>query len=76
MAKAYTEVRGHGLKHEGRPHTLDGRRSERDYGLRFDGPGRGLCGCGELSPELTSNYQRKAWHRIHKAEITQNASIT
>lgn len=76
MPKGYTGVRGHGLKDAGRPHDATGKRSVTNFGLHFDGVGRGLCGCGELSPELTSNYQRKNWHRTHKTEITQKASST
>lgn len=31
--------------------------------------GHGKCSCGALSGLLPSNNQRKAWHRLHKAEI-------
>jgi hypothetical protein len=61
---AYTELPGHGLQNEGDSFHPDGTRT-----FHIAGRGHGLCSCGILSPELTSNHQRKAWHRQHKAAI-------
>jgi hypothetical protein len=65
---AYTELLGHGLQNEGDSFHPDGTRT-----FHIAGRGHGLCSCGILSPELTSNYQRKAWHRQHKAAIKESA---
>lgn len=67
MAKAYTEVRGHGLQSEGLPYDLDRHRID-------ERTGHGLCSCGVYSPVLASNSQRQKWHRGHKTEIQQKAN--
>lgn len=61
---AYTGVPGHGLQNEGAAFLPDRTRA-----WAVGGPGHGLCSCGELSPEFTSNYKRKNWHRQHKTEV-------
>lgn len=33
------------------------------------GEGRASCSCGAMSRILPSAYQRKKWHRAHKAEV-------
>lgn len=55
-------LKGHGLFGEGHPCDATGRRS-------WGSDGHGKCSCGALSESLPSNNQRKAWHRLHKAEI-------
>jgi hypothetical protein len=53
---------GHGLHRQGDPVL--------DTDPRLPGwSGRALCNCGAQSPILTSNRQRKAWHRRHKADV-------
>jgi hypothetical protein len=72
---ATTRVR-HTLVDQGSPHNSLGRRITRgsDNRLQIGGPGQGLCSCGSLSTELGSNYQRKAWHRGHKADTDGTAT--
>jgi hypothetical protein len=72
--RAYTEIRGHGLQNEGAPHDTAGERIYTGIYYQIGGPGHGRCGCGELSPALPSDYQRKKWHRKHKTEIEGAAS--
>lgn len=59
-------VPGHTLWYEGAPHDDNGRR--RGW-QGTHGQGRGVCSCGERSDVLTSGYQRKQWHREHKAAV-------
>lgn len=59
-------VTGHALVSEGAPHDINGCR------LGWQGTfgrGRAKCSCGALSDVLPSGYQRKRWHREHKAEV-------
>jgi hypothetical protein len=38
--------------------------------------GRGICACGEWSPELPSAYARQKWHKLHKTEVlTKRAEV-
>jgi hypothetical protein len=61
-----TNLPGHALTGEGVAHEKrrDGRWQSTTSRL-----GVGLCECGETSPELTSNNQRKAWHAQHKDAV-------
>jgi len=61
-----TRLSGHTLYAEGKPCVPDAKYA---YNL-VDGPvGRGLCSCGEQSPELGSNSARRRWHRDHKEAV-------
>lgn len=64
----------HTLWYEGAPHGDDGVRIITGNGryLGVAGVGRARCSCGELSPVLPSAYQRKAWHRAHKADAAND----
>jgi len=64
-------IDGHGLVFEGSPFSDHGKRLH----VGTYGPGRAKCSCGALSPSLTSGYQRKAWHRKHKAEVAQGSAV-
>lgn len=62
-------LQSHGLRFEGAPHDEAGNRITRGFGPPgIGGSGRAKCGCGTLSPVLPSAYQRKQWHRAHKAD--------
>lgn len=67
-------VSGHALWYEGAPHDDNGRR----IGWQgTHGEGRGVCTCGARSEVLPSGYQRKRWHREHKAAVlSQNGRST
>ena len=65
-------VKGHSLTDKGAAFRLPGcpevacvATSRR----RLVGSGHGWCSCGELSPHLTSNRERRSWHRAHKSQI-------
>ena len=62
-----TRLSGHMLIREGAPFNLS--RKYIGVGWSSSGRGRGLCTCHELSDELNTANERKAWHRTHKAEI-------
>lgn len=67
----------HGLLFEGAPHDEKGHRIV--YGRAgsyqgVGGEGRGKCRCGKLSEVLPSAYKRKAWHKLHKAEVSSASS--
>lgn len=55
-------VSGHTLRHEGQAFNERGVRDGTANGY-------GRCSCGAQSPWLTSDYQRKDWHRRHKSEV-------
>lgn len=56
-------VPGHTLPHEGR---ILGSWTW------SSGPGRGVCSCGEESPEvLPSTAARQRWHREHKETVVE-----
>lgn len=64
-------IKGHGLSGEGHDvHREDGSRiryPEYRNGSRI---GCARCSCGELSPLLSSDNQRKKWHRdVHKPAV-------
>lgn len=65
-------VPGHSLWSGGAPHDERGNRIDGNGG----GRGRGVCRCGELSGVLPSTFQRKRWHREHKAAIAAAADET
>lgn len=62
---------GHGLRFEGAAFLHNSRGElDRVWGQGVGGYGYALCACGATSPTpLPSAYQRKAWHRSHKAEV-------
>lgn len=69
-----TRLPGHGLQSEGKPYERGG--DEQDPWVRVGfGPhpgshiGVALCSCGEASPVLESDGQRKRWHREHKNQV-------
>jgi len=63
-----SRLAGHELAYEGAPFNAKKQRTNwLMQGVR--GVGRGLCSCGELSDNLPSGAQRKAWHREHKNTI-------
>ena len=67
-----TSVRlpGHGLWSEGWPvDATPGHWPGWRQRQHRSGRGRGLCECGEMSPELDSAAARKRWHRDHKAAV-------
>jgi hypothetical protein len=63
-----TRLVGHGLRAEGAAFFLfaPGKVQRRLIG---NGPGRGLCECGDVSDELPNRAARKRWHREHKEQI-------
>lgn len=66
----------HTLVAEGAPHNDFGVRIHKGYGYPgVGGPGRAKCSCGQLSEVLPSAYQRKAWHRAHKATNPADISV-
>ena len=73
-ALAAVRVPGHTLRSEGKPYkvlvvTEAGTQvSQRVYDSKT---GRALCSCGALSDLLTTDGQRKRWHRAHKTEIRE-----
>lgn len=40
------------------------------------GGGHAICECGERSPHLESNRERRSWHREHKAEAAAGQPVT
>lgn len=71
-----TIVRGHALRDEGAPYDEHGRpRQTADGGVQHGGTGHALCECGQLSPLLASDRERKSWHRGHKAEIRDAVAV-
>lgn len=38
-----------------------------------DRVGSGRCTCGERSPQVTTDGQRRAWHRQHLLELSDDA---
>lgn len=60
-----SRVAGHGLRGEGAGHDANGKRIwPPDRALAH-----GKCECGELSPPVLTNAQRKRWHKWHKQQI-------
>jgi hypothetical protein len=70
MSPINTRLPGHELQYEGQPYTAKGYKI---MGLQGStgGVGRAKCSCGELSDNLPSGTQRKAWHREHKKTIRE-----
>ncbi|KQO98687.1 hypothetical protein [Leifsonia sp. Leaf264] len=64
-----TEVRGHGLANEGAPFDMNADRISSGLFGGTSGTGRAKCACGQLSDVYQSAYQRRAWHRQHKADV-------
>lgn len=57
-----SKMTGHALQRGGWPYVIeDGKWVESSD---FDGHAR--CECGEWSPRLPSDRQRKKWHKAHK----------
>ena len=63
-----TNLRGHALRGEGMGHK-PGDEDEPWVTIWRGWTGVGLCECGEVSPVLESNADRKRWHIAHKDEI-------
>lgn len=57
----------HALKNSGAPFTSAGELVHPENPKSTSGDGRAMCSCGELSDELASGAERKAWHKEHKA---------
>lgn len=62
---------GHALAHGGVPVDEHGQTLERANGWHRStaGPGRAMCQCGLISPELSGPTRRSNWHRQHKDTI-------
>ena len=58
-------VPGHHLLQAGAPYEWDGRK----WYIVSGKIGKGLCTCGTPSDTLSTDGQRKAWHRQHREEI-------
>lgn len=56
---------GHTLYKEGWPCDSQGQPLR----IKWEGIGKAKCSCGELSPVLDSDRQRRQWHRDHKNQI-------
>jgi hypothetical protein len=61
-----SRVPGHALRGEGAAHNADGKRIWPPVKGQL---GHGRCQCGELSPAVLTNAQRKRWHADHKKQI-------
>ena len=70
----YTQIRGHGLKAEGKPYADNGEGGWMH--LYQQHVGRGLCSCGATSEVLESDAARKRWHKDHKAEVSATPPAT
>lgn len=73
-----TRLAGHTLLREGRAYHVDGCREclpssyrDLDYGgYQAQGwGGHARCSCGDASPCLDSNSERKRWHAQHKDDV-------
>jgi hypothetical protein len=65
-----TRLSGHGLWSEGWPVEATPGHGQGWRPLNHrSGPGRALCECGEMSPELPSANARKRWHGEHKEQV-------
>ena len=69
-----TRLAGHGLRSEGDAYEPGGE--EQDAWIKVWGSwtGVGVCSCGETSPVLASNGQRKRWHAEHKQAVREQLS--
>lgn len=67
-------ITGHGLIREGAAHDDNGDLDTRTWVVNTSGAGRGKCQCGALSEVLPSGNARRAWHKVHKAEVQTGAS--
>lgn len=63
-------VPGHSLVAEGAPFKMDPRGEPvRIKWNSTAGPGRALCSCALISPELSTAAARKRWHETHKLNV-------
>jgi len=71
-----TEVKGHGLQHEGAPFKrVLGKWVRVNLRGGVGGEGRGMCSCGAYSPKLNSGAARKRWHRDHKSAVAAPKAV-
>lgn len=63
--KPANRLPGHTLHNEGRV----------QRGYTYLSEGQGVCECGERSPVLGSDNQRKAWHREHKESVRRTEAF-
>jgi hypothetical protein len=66
-----TRLRGHGLFAEGKPFRVVGDVRGEWIAVAVGRTGRGRCSCGERSPILESDAERKRWHREHKQQVRE-----
>jgi hypothetical protein len=68
-----TRLSGHSLQSEGRAYVEDRGSVRRPWSMIRTG--FGLCECGARSPELTSDNQRKRWHKKHKEQVRGESAL-
>jgi DNA-binding CsgD family transcriptional regulator len=72
-----TKVTGHSLVGDGAAFRYYGNRWERVKQSGIGGKGKGLCSCGEASPNLDSGGKRRLWHDEHKQTVRrERTSVT
>ena len=65
-----TLLKGHALRHEGRPWYDAEGGYVTDYGRRvYAGDLRAKCSCGALSEPNVSQTAARRWHREHKDSL-------
>lgn len=72
LPKANTRLAGHGMRYEGKAlYDAEGKPTTTEGGWIYNYASKGSteCECGERSPVLTSDFQRKRWHREHKEQV-------
>lgn len=67
---------GHALANHGVPADEHGATLPRPNGWYHStaGPGRAMCQCGVISPELSGPTRRAKWHQQHKDTIRAGTS--
>jgi hypothetical protein len=65
---------GHGLFREGKPFRVVGDATGEWLDIAGGHTGRARCSCGERSPILESDAERKRWHREHKQQVREQGA--